>query len=460
MNILVLNGSPKGKESVTLHYVKFIQKKFPNHEYETVNVAQQIKRIEKDEKVFNGIIEKVKSADAVIWAFPLYVFLVAAQYKRFIELISERNVQSVFQDKYTAVLSTSIHFYDHTAHNYMRAVCEDLNMEYVDYYSGSMTSVMNKEGKQQLLLFAENLFRAIQEKAPTNRNYLPLEYSNFIYEPGEIKNRISTKGKKILLLTDNVNPDSNLAKMTAQFKANFEEEIKEVNIHELDIKGGCLGCIHCGYDNTCIYEGKDEYNKFFDDELKTADIIVYAAEIKDRFFSARWKMFIDRSFYNNHVPVFTGKQLVYLVSGPLKQIPNIRQIFEAWAQIQRGNLVDFVTDEYKDSAESDKIISATVQKTIRYANQKLKKEDNFLGVGGMKVFRDDIYGPLRFPFVADYKGFKKLGIFKSYHTKFKIRMVNFILYQLIKFPKIRKEIYNNQMSPQMTKQLKKLLEKI
>ena len=41
MNILVLNGSPKGKESVTLHYVKFIQKKFPNHECQTVNVAQR-----------------------------------------------------------------------------------------------------------------------------------------------------------------------------------------------------------------------------------------------------------------------------------------------------------------------------------------------------------------------------------------------------------------------------------
>ena len=78
----------------------------------------------------------------------------------------------------------------------------------------------------------------------------------------------------------------------------------------------------------------------------------------------------------------------------------------------------------------------------------------------MKVFRDDIHGPLRFPFVADYKAFKKLGIFDTYHTKFKIKMVNFILYQLIKLPKIRKEIYTNQMSSQMAKPLKKLLEKI
>ena len=30
MKILILNGSPKGKDSITLHYAKFIQKKFPD----------------------------------------------------------------------------------------------------------------------------------------------------------------------------------------------------------------------------------------------------------------------------------------------------------------------------------------------------------------------------------------------------------------------------------------------
>jgi len=459
MKILILNGSPKGNNSVTLHYVKFIQKKFPKHEYEIENIAQQIKRIEKDEKVFSGIIEKVKSADVVIWSFPLYVFLVAAQYKRFIELISERNVQSAFKDKYTAVITTSIHFYDHTAHNYMRAICEDLEMKYVDYFSPAMADLLKKDQQKQLIQFAENFFQSVKVKVITNRAFLPLKYSDFKYEPTEIKDKISTEGKKILLLTDCSNPKSNLAKMTAQFKANFIDEIKEVNIHDLDIKGGCLGCLHCGYDNTCIYEGKDEYNKFFDEEVKTADIIIYAAEIKDRFFSARWKTFIDRSFYNNHAPQFTNKQLVYLVSGPLNQIPNIRQIFEAWAQVQRGNLVDFISDETENSEKLDDIIALTAEKTIRYSQKNIKREDTFLGVGGMKIFRDDIYGPLRFPFVADYKNYKKLGIFNSMKVKFSIKMQNFILNSMIKIPKIREQIYKKMMISQMVKPLKKVVRK-
>ncbi len=460
MKILILNGSPKGKDSITLHYAKFIQKKFPEHEYEFENISQQIKRIEKDEKVFNEIIEKVKQSDAVLWVVPLYVYLVPAQYKRFIELIFERKAEDAFKNKYTVVITTSIHFYDHTAHNYMHAICEDLDMKYVDYFSPAMADLLQKDKQEQLRQFAENFFRAIETKAHTNKAFLPLQYSDFKYEPAEVKNKISTSGKKILLLTDNLDPESNLAKMSTQFKANFIDEIKEVNIHDLDIKGGCLGCLHCGYDNTCTYEGKDEYNKFFDEEVKTADIIVYAANIKDRFFSARWKTFIDRSFYNNHAPQLANKQLVYLVSGPFSQVPDLRQIFDAWAQVQRGNLVDFITDEFENSKKLDEIIKMTAEKAICYSKQNIMREDTFLGVGGMKIFRDDIYGPLRFPFVADFKNYKKLGIFNSMKVKFNIKMQNFILNSLIKIPKIREQIYKKMMIPQMVKPLKKLLEKM
>ena len=36
MRILVLNGSPKGATSVTMQYVQYIQKMFPQHELSTV----------------------------------------------------------------------------------------------------------------------------------------------------------------------------------------------------------------------------------------------------------------------------------------------------------------------------------------------------------------------------------------------------------------------------------------
>src|SRR5271157_3875829 len=158
MKIVVLNGSPKGDVSVTMQYVHFLQKKFLQHELKILNISQRLPVIEKDEEKFREVIDEVRSADGVLWAFPLYYLLVHAHYKRFIELIFERGVKSAFQGKYTAALSTSIHFYDHTAHNYINAICDDLDMKYVGFFSANMPDLLEEKKRKELTLFAEHFF--------------------------------------------------------------------------------------------------------------------------------------------------------------------------------------------------------------------------------------------------------------------------------------------------------------
>ena len=60
MKIVVLNGSPKGETSVTMQYVKYLQKQFGQHEFNMIHVAQGIGRIEKDAERFDGIVAAVK----------------------------------------------------------------------------------------------------------------------------------------------------------------------------------------------------------------------------------------------------------------------------------------------------------------------------------------------------------------------------------------------------------------
>ena len=48
MKFLVINGSPKGSYSVTLHTTLFLQKKFKEHEFDTLHIGQQIKYFEKN----------------------------------------------------------------------------------------------------------------------------------------------------------------------------------------------------------------------------------------------------------------------------------------------------------------------------------------------------------------------------------------------------------------------------
>ena len=87
MKIIVLNGSPKGPVSVTMQYVGYIASRHPEHELKVLHVAQRIHGLEKDPERFDEIVEEIRSADGVLWAFPLYFLLVSSQYKRFIELI-------------------------------------------------------------------------------------------------------------------------------------------------------------------------------------------------------------------------------------------------------------------------------------------------------------------------------------------------------------------------------------
>lgn len=48
MRILVLNASPKGKNSATLHTSLYLQRLHPEHEFVFLPVGQRIKSYEKD----------------------------------------------------------------------------------------------------------------------------------------------------------------------------------------------------------------------------------------------------------------------------------------------------------------------------------------------------------------------------------------------------------------------------
>lgn len=59
MNILVLNGSPKGKYSITLQTTNYLMQKYPDHKFEVLNVGQKTRSLEKD---FSPAAEALKNA--------------------------------------------------------------------------------------------------------------------------------------------------------------------------------------------------------------------------------------------------------------------------------------------------------------------------------------------------------------------------------------------------------------
>lgn len=457
MKIIVLNGSPKGQMSVTMQSVHFIRKKFPRHELKIFDISQRIKKIEKDETAFQEIAEEVRSSDGILWAFPVYVMLVPSQYKRFIELISEKGAKDAFKNKYAAVLTTSIHYFDHTAHNYMNAVCDDLNMKYAGSFSAEMHDLLKEQERKRLSLFAEDFFEAIENSVPTLKSHVPLIYRDFDYIPGDAENKVAPGSKKIAIVTDSGDSQTNLGRMIRRFSESFSEPAEVICLGEKNIKGGCLGCIHCGYDNECAYH--DKFSEFCNTKLKTADILVFAGTIRDRYLSWEWKQFFDRSFFNNHVPSYAGKQMGFIISGPLGQIPGLREVLEAYTELQQANSAGFVTDESGDSAETDALLQGFAERLVRFSGKNYVRPRTFLGVGGMKIFRDEIWGKLRFVFQADHRFYKKHGMYDFPHKNFKTRITNAAMMLLTMIPAFRKEMYGKMMKQKMIEPHQKVLEK-
>jgi len=458
MKIIVLNGSPKGPISVTMQYVHYIARRHPEHKLKVFHVAQRVHGLEKDPERFDEIMQEVRSADAVLWAFPLYFLLVSSQYKRFIELIRERKAEDAFQGLYTAALSTSINFYDSSAHAYIRGITEDLDMKYLGFYSANMHDLMKAAERGRLELFAEGFFSGITDRAAPPRMYHPLIHRPVTLPLQPAEHRISTGGKKVLVLSDAQPQQNSLQAMIDRFTNNLDGEVEVYNLHDLDIKGGCIRCLRCGFDNRCAYTGKDGYIDFYNSTVKQADVIVFAGAIVDRQLSWKWRQFFDRSFFNGHTPSLAGKQIAFLISGPLSQLPDMRQVYEAWMEIQQSNLVGFVSDEANGGGGIEERLDSLAAQLIRQAKNGYIRPRTFLGIAGMKIFRDDIWGSMRIVFRADHKAYKKLGVYDFPQKKIGRRILVQLGWFITGLPGIRRR-FPAMIKRQMIQPFQKVLQK-
>jgi len=248
MEIIVLNGSPKGEQGITLQYIRFLQKKYPMHNFRILHIAQRIKRLERDGTAFSEVLAEIRGADLVLWATPVYYLLVPSQYKRFIELVDERGGAEAFAGRYAAALTTSIHFYDHTAHNYLAGISEDWRMRYYGGYSAEMMDLQRPEDREQLLHFADGLFAAVAQGAPVPQSYVPVVPHNLTYTPGPSDGAHRPalalnpgRALQALIISDGLDRSPNLERMVTRLAASFDWPVEVVDLTAMDIKAGCQG---------------------------------------------------------------------------------------------------------------------------------------------------------------------------------------------------------------------------
>lgn len=265
-------------------------------------------------------------------------------------------MQDVFDKKYTASFSTSIHFFDYTAHNYIQGICEDLGMHFVRSFSAEMQDLMDAQERQNLKDFMENVIYAFKNKVHTSRVFPKLKQTELKYKSDDIVEDIADSDNiKLVILTDTESMSDNLQNMVKRFQANFSKDPEIIDLTRIKIAGGCLGCVKCGMDNECVYDGKDDVRSVYEDKLKKADIIVFA------------------------------------------------------------------------------------QKLTRYSKMNVSQPETCLGVGAGKIFRDEIWGNLRFIFQADYRYYKNNGMMDFPQSKINTRIMHPFI-PLMKLNPIKKQV--------------------
>ena len=456
MKICVLSGSPKGELSVTVQSVLYIAKYIPAHSFDIVHVGRDIKALEKDADKFQDVLNRLAEADMVLLASPVYVFNVPSQFKRFIEMVFERTGRQVFQGKYAAVLTTSIHFFDHCAHTYLRAICEDLGMHFAGSFSADSYDLLDGRERSRLLAFAAQVIEIVENKRPCSKAFAPVTRSSFTYAPAESSAPQLTTDNKVLVVMDEEREGSNLPAMVRAFAGQFQNA-EIIRLSDVPISGGCLGCVQCGFDHQCVYGGKDGLIDLYESKIKTADILVMAGDIRDRFLSSEWKRFFDRGFYNTHTPTMTGKQLCFLVAGPLAQTAPLREVLEAFTEWQGANLVDIVTDESPDSTTIDALIQNAAERSLAMADKAYVSPSTFLGRAGMKVFRDDVFGRHRFVFQADHAYFESHGLYDFPQDDERAMATNKAMFELTSNPEMRDAV-RKMLKSEMVKPHRKVVE--
>ena len=150
MNILVVNGSPKGNNSITFQTVEYLRLLHPEHCFEVLNAGQKIKALEKD---FSPAVVAAEKADVLLFSYPVYTFVAPCQLHRFMELLKQSGLD--LSGKYASQISTSKHFYDITAHRYIQDNCQDLGMKYIRGLSADMDDLTREKGQKE----ARDFFR-------------------------------------------------------------------------------------------------------------------------------------------------------------------------------------------------------------------------------------------------------------------------------------------------------------
>ncbi|MBI9015166.1 MAG: NAD(P)H-dependent oxidoreductase [Clostridiales bacterium] len=447
MKILVLNGSPKGDMGVSYHHVLFLEKHYKSITFEYIHIGKMIKTYH--DELLGELIETMSAYDCVMWAYPVYTFSVPYQLMLFMNRLQSHPKKQLLKDVYTVQLSTSKHFFDITAYNYMKTQLKDLEMIHIEGLMADMDEMLKEPGRHKMIGFMDQVLFTIQQHFTyPNTKQIVQELYHFKYSQVPEPDKLPSK---ILVVYNGKSYSETLKHMISAFENLCSYEVHRLDISNINIQGGCLGCLKCTFIGHCIY--RDEFEEMYQKKILDADVLVYASDIKNHYLHEDFKLIDDRAFYNGHRVNTDNKATCYLLTGHYNHEHNLRHIIEARAHVGHMALFEPVTNESDDIIKQIKRLCEEVE---YFMEKKPMPKTSFYGIGGMKVFRDLIFN-MRSLMIDDHDYYKTNGLYdfpkKHYFKHFFIRLG----IQLISSPKRFKK-YAPKMNKAMLARYKKVVD--
>jgi len=418
--------------------------------WEVLDIGEMLTDNAYDTIWFQNSLDRIEQCEAVLWATPVYTMLVPYQMLRFFELVKQEGRESVFAGKYATSVMSCFHYYDHLAQHWLQATCEDLGMHFMEGLSVDDIDLLRSEYRQSMRFFMAEFHRSCKHRLPLPKQSRDIVHDYVPFKP-KLDGQQTEKREDLrtVLLTDEVGEDGNLSAMIKVFLASYPNKVEVVDIKAFPYEGACQGCLRCELVGDC--DRKDGFQAFYQNLVNSCDVLVHAMNLEGRYLKPVWKLFLDRTFSNGHRTSMMGKHTCYLVAGPLDQLPYVRQFLEGKDMVGRENSVGVISDDLCHDEKLEKLIAETALRLDRSARAKFQKGANFLGIGGMKIFRDLIYG-MRGVVRDDHRFYKQRKLYDFPQRKLGNELFNLFMGFAFILKPVRLQAYNSMKPLYIAKQ--------
>ncbi|MCG6961756.1 MAG: NAD(P)H-dependent oxidoreductase [Acidobacteria bacterium] len=419
--VLFLCGSPRRKQSASLCTAKYLAR-FLDFDYEFLDVAKA--KLSTDpgeaEPAFLKIVEKMQTADAVVWTFGAWLLFVSVQMQYLLDKLFEQGYD--FSGKVAAAVMTSVRVHDDFILDRVRFVSEQLGFG----YAGDVSAVGNpffgyvedeEMTEDSCRILAGQLNRALTDGYVPARYYPPVErrfLSSTHRGPGfavDDQPASKTGDKTILVLTGNrVSEDAANASIIESIQRYSRNSVEVIELQDRHV-GPCVGCYLCDFNGDGVCVLKDEYEAI-KQRLHQADGIVYVGTCASGMVDCHLKAFLDRGWGIAHRPTLKGKYgfVIATGGGPL--------------EAEAGWYLQFVLNKFgtrciaalTQSAADGPAFAASVRRTVedldRALDEKWQIADRF-GIRGTNWTFRDLAATSGASLRADYGFYKEHRMFDA-----------------------------------------------